>query len=330
MVFLASCGENSKSNNFSIDTNAKKNEITLGETLEFSLKNPKYLEITSVTYKLDDIVISSPFQTQDLKLGSHNLTATVNYGTDSENISTKIFVLNNESPKIYTYNIINEYPHDITSYTQGLEFHTGELYESTGQYGESKLRKLDYKTGKVLNNINLSKEYFGEGLSILNNKIYQLTWQENTGFVYDLSTFEQIGSFKYGQSQEGWGLCNDGKVLYKSDGTENIWILNAETNAEESQIQAYHNRGKVIGLNELEWIDGKIYANRYQLNGVAIINPKNGAVEGVVDFSPLKDKVTQHQGLDVLNGIAYNTETKTIFVTGKRWDKLFEVEIIQK
>ncbi len=330
MVVLASCGEKTRSNNFSIHTNAKKNEITIGETLEISLKNPKNLEITSVTYQIDDMTIEIPYQIQDLRLGSHNLSATVNYGDNSENITTIIFVLNDQTPKIYSYNIINEYPHDITSYTQGLEFHNGELYESTGQYGESKLRKLDYKTGKVLKNINLSKEYFGEGLTILNDKIYQLTWQENTGLVYDVTTFEQTGSFKYGESKEGWGLCNDGKILYKSDGTENIWILNPETNAEEFHIQAFHNRGKVIGLNELEWIDGKIYANRYQLNGVAIINPKNGAVEGVVDFSPLKDKVTQHQGLDVLNGIAYNPETKTIFVTGKRWDKLFEVEIVEK
>ncbi len=329
---LVSCGNsnNAKSNNFSIETNAKKNTVISGETLEISLKNPKNLEIKSVAYQIDDKNVENPFPTHNLKLGSHKLTAIVNYDDTSESVSTKIFLLNNEPPKIYTYKIINEYPHDITSFTQGLEFHNGELYESTGQYGESKLRKVNYKNAEVLKNINLTKEYFGEGLTILNDNIYQLTWQENTGFVYDVNTFEKTGSFKYGQSKEGWGLCNDGKVLYKSDGTENIWILNSETKAEESQIQAYHNRGKVVGLNELEWINGKIYANRYQLNGVAIINPENGAVEGVIDFSPLRKLVTQHQELDVLNGIAYNPETKTIFVTGKRWDKLFEVEIIEK
>ena len=332
MSFLVSCGNgnNSKAKNFSIETNAKKNTITLGDTLEISLKNSKNLKVNLVTYQLDDNTIESPFSTQNLKLGTHNLTAIVNYNDVSETVSTKINVLNNEQPKIYSYRIINEYPHDITSYTQGLEFHNGELYESTGQYGESKLRKVDYKTAEVQKNIDLSKDYFGEGLTILNDKIYQLTCHENTWFIYDLITFEKIGSFKYGQSKEGWGLCNDGNVIYKSDGTENIWVLNPETQAEESHIQAYHNRGKVIGLNELEWINGKIYANRYQLNGVAIINPENGAVEGVVDFSPLHKLVTQHQGLDVLNGIAYNPETKTIFVTGKRWDKLFEVEITVK
>lgn len=332
MIFLVSCGKsnNIKSNNFSIETNAKKNILTLGEPLEISLKNPKNLSINSVVYQLDGKNIDSTYPTQNLKLGSHQLTATINYNDQTESESTSIVILNNEQPKIYTYKIINIYPHDITSYTQGLEFHDGELYESTGQYGESKLRKVNYKTAEVQKNINLSKDYFGEGLTILNDKILQLTWQEDTGLIYDVTTFEKIGSFKYGQSKEGWGLCNDGKVIYKSDGTENIWILNPETQAEESRIQAYHNRGKVVGLNELEWINGKIYANRYQLNGVAIIDPENGAVVGVVDFSPLRKLVTQHQGLDVLNGIAYNSETNTIFVTGKRWDKLFEVEITEK
>lgn len=331
-VFLIACGNgnNAKTNNFSIETNTKKGTLIVGENLEVSVKNPKNLKIISVLYQMDDKSIEIPFSTKSLSLGSHKLTAIVNYNDIAESVSTNLVVLNNEQPKIYSYKIINEYPHDITSYTQGLEFHNGELYESTGQYGESKLRKVNYKTGDILKNINLAKEYFGEGLTILNNNIYQLTWQENTGFVYDVSTFEKKSTFKYGKSKEGWGLCNDGNIIYKSDGTENIWILNPETEAEESRIQAYHNRGKVVGLNELEWIDGKIFANRYQLNGVAIINPKNGAVEGVIDFSPLRKLVTQHQGLDVLNGIAYNPETKTIFITGKRWDKLFEVEITEK
>ena len=332
LATLVSCGNsnNSKSKNFAVETNAKKNEIIVGEPLEVSLKNPKNLDITSVVFKLDENIIETPYSTKDLNLGIHDLTATVSFDGTSETISSKLFILNNENPKIYTYNIINEYPHDITSYTQGLEFYNGGLYESTGQYGESKLRKIDYKNGNVLKNVDVSKDYFAEGLTILNDKIYQLTWREHTGFIYDLKTFEKTGSFQYNKSKEGWGLCNDGKVIYKSDGTEDIWILNPETLVEERHIQAYHNRGKVVGLNELEWINGKIFANRYQLNGVAIINPKNGAVEGVIDFSPLKEKVTQHQGLDVLNGIAYNPETKTIFVTGKRWDKLFEVEIIEK
>ena len=239
-------------------------------------------------------------------------------------------VLNNKQPEIYSYEIINTYPHDITSYTQGLEFYKGELFESTGQYNESKLRKVDYKTGDVLKNIDLKNGYFGEGLTVLDDKIYQLTWQADTGFIYDVNTFEKLNIFRYNNSKEGWGICNDGKSLYKSDGTEKIWILNTTTVSEDDKIEVYTNKAKIKSLNELEWINGKIYANIYQQNGVVIVNPKNGAVEGVIDFSPLKDLVKQHSGLDVLNGIAYNPETETIFVTGKRWDKLFEVKIVKK
>ncbi|MDC0009541.1 glutaminyl-peptide cyclotransferase, partial [Winogradskyella sp.] len=136
-----------------------------------------------------------------------------------------------------------------------------------------------------------------------------------------------LSSFKYGASKEGWGFCNDGEKLYKSDGTEKIWTINPENLTEENHIEVYTEKGKIPSLNELEWINGKIFANIYQRNGVVIINPKNGGVEGVIDFEPLKKLVTQHSELDVLNGIAYHPERKTIFVTGKNWDKLFEVTI---
>ena len=326
-IFLWTCGDSDpKKNNFSIATDAEKNTIELGKTLKLSINNPNNLEITSVSYQLNGETISESFDVNS-NLGEQTITAKVTYEDTSEDVSTKIIVLNNESPKIYSYKIVNEYPHDITSYTQGLEFHNGELYESTGQYGESKLRKVNYKTGEVLKNINLTNQFFAEGLTVLNDKLYQLTWRENTGFIYDVNTLEKTGTFKYGKSKEGWGLCNDGTMLYKSDGTDKIWTLDANNYTEQNFIQVYTNNGKIPSLNELEWIDSKIYANIYQRNGVAIINPKNGAVEGVIDFSPLKELVTQHPQLDVLNGIAYNPETNTIFVTGKDWDKLFEVEV---
>ena len=329
-LFLLTCGgSDTTKNNFSITTSADKNTIQLGETLKLSLKNPKNISIKSVSYQLDGKDISESFVV-DSKLGDQNITAKVIFEETTEDVLATITVLNNEAPKIFSYKIINEYPHDIKSYTQGLEFHNGELYESTGQYGESKLRKVNYKTGEVLKNINLSNQYFGEGLTILNDKLYQLTWRENTGFIYDVNTLEKTGTFKYGKSKEGWGLCNDGTSLYKSDGTDRIYTLDATNFSEQGFIQVFTNNGKIASLNELEWIEGKIYANIYQRNGVVIINPKNGAVEGVIDFSPLKEKVTQHPDLDVLNGIAYNPETKTIFVTGKDWDKLFEVEVFEQ
>ena len=329
--FIASCGSNSgqQKNDFSIVTNAKKNTITNIESLDLTIKNPNNYKIDSIVYTLNNKQISNTQNLNTFKLGKQIINATVFFEGKTQNTSTSITILNSELPKVYKFKIINEYPHDITSYTQGLEFFNGELYESTGQYGESKLRKVDYKTGNVLKNVDLANEYFGEGLTILNNNIYQLTWQSGVGIVYDLETFDKKSSFKYGKSKEGWGLCNDGKQLYKSDGTDKIWILDSNTLAEKEYIQTY-TKWKIVGMNELEWVNGKIYANRYQLDGVAIINPKNGAVEGVIDFRSLKKKVTQHQGLDFLNGIAYNPETKTLFVTGKRWDKLFEVEIIEQ
>ena len=331
-AFLLSCGSKSgqKQNDFSINTNIKGKKIENNETLTVSIKNNKKFIIDSVLYFLDGKQISINQNLSNFKLGKQTIDATIFFEGKTQKSSTSITILNSESPKVYNYNIINEYPHDITSYTQGLEFFNGELYESTGQRGESKLRKVNYKTGDVLKNKNLANKYFGEGLTILNNNIYQLTWQSNIGFVYDLKTFDKKSSFNYGKSKEGWGLCNNGEQIYKSDGTEKIWILNSDTLAEQGYIQTYTNKGKIIGINELEWVNGKIYANRYQLDGVAIINPKNGAIDGVIDFRPLKKKVTQHQGLDVLNGIAYNHKTKTLFVTGKRWDKLFEIEIIEE
>lgn len=331
-ILIISCGSNSgqKKSDFAIKTNAEKGNISISETLTLSIENKKNHTIDSVIYTLNGKKISKKFALNNHKLGKHNVEATVYFNNEKQTANTNITILNNEAPKIYTFKIINEYPHDITSYTQGIEFFNDTIYESTGQYRESKLRKLNYKTGKVIKNINLADEYFGEGLTILNDKIYQLTWQEGTGFVYDINSFDKLSSFKYGNSKEGWGLCNDDNTIYKSDGTEKIWLLNPETLVEQDYIQVFTNKGKIGRINELEWVNGQIYANIYQKNGVAIINPKNGAVIGVIDFSSLKKKVTQHEKLDVLNGIAYNPKTKTIFVTGKRWDKLFEVEILEK
>jgi glutamine cyclotransferase len=330
-ITIISCGSNSanKKSDFSIKTNVKKNTVILGKPISISINNPKNHSIKSIKYSLNGTKVSETFNV-DSKLGVQKLSANIKYDDKQEIVSTTITVLNDEKPKVYSFKIINEFPHDITSYTQGLEFYNGELYESTGQRGESKLRKVEYKTGKVLKNVDLDKAYFGEGLTILNDNIYQLTWQSGTGFVYDVNTLKKKSSFKYSKSKEGWGICNDKKMLYKSDGTDKIWTLNPDNLIEEDFIQVFTNKGRINNINELEWINGEIYANRYQKNGVAIINPKNGAVKAVIDFTSLKNKVTQHPKLDVLNGIAYNPETKTIFVTGKHWDKLFEVEIIEK
>lgn len=338
-LILISCGSNSdkKTSNFSLSLSDAKAEFQLGETIEIALKNPKNLKIDSTSFYFESLILKTqPEATKieillkDQKLGNQTILAMV-YSegkTDTIHIDVKIF--NDAPPEIYTYKIINSYPHSIEAYSQGLEFYNDTLYESTGQYGSSSLRKTNFETGEVLEEVKLTDRYFGEGLSILNDKIYQLTWQEGEGLIYDLETLQQLGTFKFNQSKEGWGLCNDGNQFYKSDGTEKIWILNKETLGEETYIQPTTHKSISTQLNELEWVEGKIYANTYQRDGVAIINPKNGAIEGLINFQGLRDKVTQHAKLDVLNGIAYNPNTKKLYVTGKNWDKLFEIEIIKK
>ncbi|MDX1783728.1 MAG: glutaminyl-peptide cyclotransferase, partial [Aequorivita vladivostokensis] len=297
-------------------------------------KTKKKIEIDSIVYFLNKDRVSVTDNTLSLsgkKLGEKTLRAQIYSDDETYEASTKVTILSSIKPKLYTYKVLETYPHDINAYTQGLEFENDTIYESTGQYKQSSLRKTDYKTGEVLQKVNLPDPYFGEGLTILNNKIYQLTWRENTGFIYNLKTMEQTGTFVYGESKEGWGLCHDAeKNIYKSDGTDRIWTLNSNTLAEMDYIEIFTNTSKINSVNELEWVEGKIYANVYQQGSIAIIDPSNGAVEGVIDLTDLKDKVTQHPKLDVLNGIAYKGEPNILYITGKNWDKLFKIEIIQK
>jgi glutamine cyclotransferase len=330
-ILFSSCTEEEKDVNklFSIETSNNTTKYTFGETVTFTISNKKDLEIGAISYRVDDVKIDgNQYAFNTGKLGTKIIKASFSYNDDIVILKKNIEILSNQKTKVLSFEIVNEYPHDINAYTQGLEFYKGELYESTGQRGESSLRKVDYKTGGIIRKIDLDPKYFGEGLTFLDDNLYQLTWQSKIGFIYNPEDFSKTKTFKYTKSNEGWGICNDGKTLYKSDGTEKIWTLNPTTLEEEDYIQIYSNTSKIKSVNELEWINGKIYANIYQQNGIAIINPENGAVEAVVNCNRLKKKVTQHPDLDVLNGIAYNPETQTIFVTGKNWDKLFEIKII--
>jgi len=337
-LLFISCGSNSdkNKNDFSLSFVSSKAEFTLGETIKISVQNPKNKKIDSTSFYFERELLGTtnkpeleiPLNFE--KLGNQEIKAVVFSEGNIDSLKIDIKIYNDKAPEIYTYNIINTYPHDISAYTQGLEFFNDTLYESTGQYGSSSLRKTNFETGEILKKVELADQYFAEGISILNGNIYQLTWKEGEGFIYALNTLEKTGTFNYNKSKQGWGICNNGKQFYKSDGTEKIWILNAETLAEESFIQPTTNRSISTQLNELEWVEGKIYANTYQKDGVAIINPKNGAIEGIISFKGLRAKVSQHPELDVLNGIAYNSKTKKLYVTGKNWDKLFEVEIVKK
>ncbi|MEB8345653.1 glutaminyl-peptide cyclotransferase [Flavobacteriaceae bacterium KMM 6898] len=334
ILFLSCGGGNSTTSKlFNIQLEGNKADFQQNQTVKIDLGNPKQKTINSVSYSIDgvEMVPSDGKITLNLPtLGNKTLLAKVSYEEGMVDISKSIKVLASNPPEIYTYEILNVYPHDIQAYTQGLEFHNDTLYESTGRRGQSSLRKVDYKSGRILKQIDLDKTFFGEGITILNNKIYQLTWQSGMGFIYSLDRFEKIDTFTYDQSREGWGLCNNGIKLLKSDGTEKIWNLNPDTLKEEGYIETVTNKSIFNKTNELEYVNGKIYANVYLKESMMIIDAQSGAIEGVVNFGGLKEKVKQHGDLDVLNGVAYHAGRKTFFVTGKNWDKLFEINIIKK
>ena len=229
-------------------------------------------------------------------------------------------------PLFYTYEVVAEYPHLRTSYTQGLQFVDGELWEGTGEYGRSQLLRTDLASGKVLQSKKLSKEEFGEGITVLGDKIYQLTWLNGKLHIYDKATLRHLATHTY--KGEGWGLTSDGEKLYMSDGTNYIRVLNPETLAQERRIGVTLRGESLQYLNELEWIDGKIWANVYTTDHIVIINPENGVVEGIINLSGILPEKERDYKTDVLNGIAYDKATKRIFVTGKNWSKLFEIRVI--
>jgi len=334
-LFLACEGDLKPKQLFEIEFAGKTNEFRNLDSVAVSIKNKKGKTIDNVSYSID----GKKLQIQDDKLsldvtrlGLKELKAVIEYEGNTAEITKKIKILSATAPEIYTYEIINEYPHDLNAFTQGLEFHNDTLYESTGSGGNAKsfIRKIDFKTGKILQQKDLAKNYFGEGITILNNKLYQLTWRSSIGFVYRLQDFKELNSFQYGESKEGWGLCNDGKMIYKSDGTEKIWLLDPETLTEISHIEIVTNKSIFNKANELEYVDGKIYANVWQKESMMIIEAESGAIVGVINMAGLKNKVKKHKNLDVLNGVAYNPTRGTFFVTGKNWDKLFEIKIKKK
>jgi glutaminyl-peptide cyclotransferase len=234
----------------------------------------------------------------------------------------------------YSYDIVKAYPHDPKAFTQGLVFLNGVFYEGTGGKGtdsfRSSIRKVEIETGKVLQKHDLSPEYFGEGISIVGDKIYQLTWREHTAFVYGLGDLKPLSEFKY--SGEGWGLTTDGSMLFMSDGTHVIRVVDPATFETKRTIVVNDERGApVMQLNELEWVNGEIWANIWQSGTIVRIDPANGKLLGRVDFDPIvKQEQADNSEADVLNGIAYDAATDRLFITGKLWKRLFEVKIKPK
>jgi len=230
----------------------------------------------------------------------------------------------NPEPLHYTYDIVKVYPHDKNAFTQGLIFEDGVLYESTGLYGHSTLRRVELETGKIMQLYALPNSFFGEGITIFDDKIIQLTWQSNRGFVYDKHSFDLLQEFDY--PTEGWGITHDGSRLIMSDGTATLYFLDPETFKKVGQVEV-HDAGPVTGLNELEYIHGEVYANIWKEEKIAIINPQTGQVTGWVDLEGIQDLENRDTN-NVLNGIAYDSKEGRLFVTGKRWSQLFEIILI--
>ena len=224
----------------------------------------------------------------------------------------------------YSLRVVREYPHDRAAYTQGLFFQDGRLYESTGQFGQSSFREVELSSGKVLQKLSFNDKYFGEGSVMLDGKMYMLTWYNKVAFVYDAASLKYEKTYSY--PREGWGLTTDGKSLIASDGSSKIYFLNKEFR-QEKVIEVKMNGRPLRYLNELEWIDGKIWANVYMTDMIVIINPRNGEVEATIDCSGLLPASLRTPDTDVLNGIAYDKASDKIYITGKNWPKLFEIEL---
>jgi glutamine cyclotransferase len=335
-ITLIGCGDKNKGENsfFTIDDSAFPAHFLPQQAVSIAVLNPNSKEIDSIAYFVNDKKVGSTkgaekfkFELKDQKLGYQYIKATVYFGSDSSDATKRIELVSNVEPKLLNYKIVNTFAHDTNSFNEGLEFHNDTLYESTGQNGTSYIRKYDYKTGKIFKQTDLDKKYFGEGITVVDGKLYQLTWQEKTGFIYDAKTLKLEKTFTYDKDIEGWGMTNDGKYIYRSDGTEKIWKMDPATQKLIDYINVYSGTSKIKAINELELINGKFYVNVWQKDAIAVVNPTSGAVEGILNMSGLRKLTPGITTDNVLNGIAYNPKTKTIFVTGKNWSKMFEITV---
>jgi glutamine cyclotransferase len=227
---------------------------------------------------------------------------------------------------LYTYRVLHTYPHDSNAFTQGLVFEDGRLYEGTGLYGQSTLRRVDLLSGRVLQSVDLPADRFGEGIALFEGRIFQLTYVAHLGFIYDRETFERVGQFRYGTP--GWGLTHDGYRLIMSDGTDKLYFLDPESFAVVRQVEVRDRGEPVWYLNELEYIDGRVFANIWRYNDVVVIDPATGQVTSRIDLSGLLAPEDITPVTDVLNGIAFDAAARRLFVTGKRWPKLFEIRLV--
>ncbi|SHM69500.1 glutaminyl-peptide cyclotransferase [Mucilaginibacter sp. OK098] len=301
----------------------------------------------SVVYLLDSIKIGSKkdstalsLKTDTIALGPRIITAKVYSGGKNQDISTNIILLPSKAPEEYTFKVEKVFPHDTGSYTEGLLYQDGFLFESGGGYldpppgqvkdRQSSLRRVDLTTGKVLQKTMVDPKVFAEGISIVGDKIIQLTYHEKIANIYDKTSFKLLKTIPFNIGVEGWGMCFDGKKLYMDDSTNRIFFLDKDTYRQTGFIDVYDDKGAVNEINELEYIDGKIYANVWKTDTIIAIDPKTGAVLQRIDLSSLYPEGKRSPSADVLNGIAYDASTKRIFITGKKWPHLYHVSFTKK
>lgn len=340
LLFMSNCGssnERQKSPRIrkltKVESPRNGSKIPLGEMVNFNVSTSQdTVQVDSFNVKLGTRAIfhsnekTGPLAI-DAQTGVHSLSYSVFLSNGKiESHSQRITFLSDTAPARYTYRKINTYTHDPDAYTQGLYFKDGYLYESTGHRGESSLRRVEVESGTVLQKIDIDEEYFGEGITALGDQIFMLTWESRKGFVFNQSDFKEIRQFSY--PTEGWGITSMGDTLVMSDGTEKLYFIDPVSFTEIDRIQVYDQSKAIEGLNELEYVNGDIYANIYQTETIAIVDPKTGKLKGLIDLTGIFNKENYSRRLDVLNGIAYDASGDRIFVTGKFWPKLYEIDLV--
>ncbi|MGL5959129.1 MAG: glutaminyl-peptide cyclotransferase [Bacteroidales bacterium] len=323
-----------KNTAFTILSPNHNTRITNGDSLTISYTNPNDTNYDSVVAYINHTRLLKFSQRQSArvyiqvpKYGHSKLRLTAfNNGQAEQSTSNTLLILPKHTPQIYSYKIINNYPHDKHAYTQGLEVHGDTLYESTGTYGASSLRKVILKTGKVVHKIDLESKFFGEGICILNGLIYQLTWTEQSCLVYQQTTLDLQARLPY--TGEGWGLTTDGQHLIMSNGSPTIKFLHPNNLSQHKSIEVCTPQGTVSQLNELEMVNDELWANIYTTDLIARIDTASGAVKSFINLKGILPNHLREAHTDVLNGIAYNKKTKQIFVTGKNWQRLYEIIVV--
>ncbi len=342
LLIVAACNdkpESSSDSNITISPESGAN-YKAGDAVIVKLTYAADTKPDSIVYMMDSVRIAAKtdsssvsLKTDSLPLGVKIITAKFYQGGTSQDISTNIVLLAAKAPEQYTYVVEKVYPHDPTAYTEGLLYHDGYLYESTGLEGQSELRKVDLATGKVLQRAKLDPQYFGEGSAIVGDKIVMMTYKSKIGFVFDKNSFKLLKTFNNNVGIEGWGMTNDGNKLYLDDSTNRIWFLDKDNYNQTGFIEVYDDKHAIQSVNELEYINGKLYSNIYLSNNIIVIDPKTGAVLQTVDMTNLWPMSQRPAGFDndqnVLNGIAWDAKGKRLFVTGKKWPHLYQVRFVK-